>query len=110
MPTSTTTKVGPKFQVVIPKKLRETAQLKIGDFLTAELQREGILLKPAILDERGFKVELEQHLREAEADLKAGRVLGPFDNARDALRALKVFADKRTHAGTHHRKVRRAAR
>src|SRR5262245_42209180 len=110
MSTITTTKVGPKFQVVIPKKLREATQLEVGDFLTAELKSDGILLKPAIVVERGFKAELEQHLREAEADLKAGRVLGPFDTARDALRALKAFANKRTHAGTHHRKVRRAAR
>ena len=102
--------ISPKFQVVIPKKVREAAQLEIGDFLTAELKPDGILLKPAIVVERDFKAELEQHLKEAEADLKTGRVLGPFANARDALRALKAFAKKRTHAGTHHRKVRRAAR
>ena len=110
MAITVTTKVGPKFQVVIPKKLRETARLRVGDFLRAELKREGILLKPATLVARDFKAELERHLKEAEADVKAGRVLGPFDNARDALRALKAFAKQRTHAGAHHRKIRRATR
>jgi AbrB family looped-hinge helix DNA binding protein len=87
MTTTATAKVGPKFQVVIPKKLREAARLKVGDFLSAELKREGILLKPATLVARDFKAELEQHLKEAEADVKAGRVYGPY-NAKDALKGL----------------------
>jgi AbrB family looped-hinge helix DNA binding protein len=110
MRTSAITKVGPKFQVVIPKKLRETARIKVGDSLRAELRREGILLKPATLVERDFKAELERELREAMAEVKAGRVLGPFDNARDVLRAARAFARKRVHAGAYQRKVRGSAR
>lgn len=110
MPSSVTIKVGPKFQVVIPKKLRETARLKVGDFLRAELRRDGILLKPATLVERNFKAELDRELAEAMAEVKAGRVLGPFDNASDVLRAAKAYAKQRAHARAHQRKVRRATR
>ena len=41
-----TAKVGPKYQLVIPKKLRAAAKLKVGDFLKAELRGDGILLTP----------------------------------------------------------------
>ena len=56
MSTSLTTKVGPKFQVVIPKKLRETAGVRVGDFFAAELRREGILLKPLAMTERDSRL------------------------------------------------------
>jgi AbrB family looped-hinge helix DNA binding protein len=110
MSSRVTTKVGPKFQVVIPKKLRETAGVRVGDLFAAELRREGILLKPLTVAERDFKTEIEGHLTEAEADIKAGRVLGPFDDANDALRAVKDFAKKRPHALAHHREIRRPTR
>src|SRR2546427_9610508 len=88
MPTAT--KVGPKYQVVIPKKVREAAGLKPGDLIEAELARDGrIVLQPKILVDRG----LEKALAEAEADVKAGRVSKPYKSAhalvRDAVRAGK---------------------
>ncbi len=87
--TTATTKVGPKFQVVIPKKLRDAARLKVGDFLRAELRREGILLKPAVLV--GRDPEVEADIAASEADLKAGRVLGAFDNVAQVRQALKEY-------------------
>lgn len=100
--TTTTTKVGPKFQVVIPKKLREQARLRVGDFLRAELRHEGILLKPAVLVERDPEVEAD--IAASEADLKAGRVLGPFQTVAELRRALKEYkakmaADRRRSRG-----------
>ena len=87
---ATATKVGPKYQVVIPKKMREAAGLKPGDLIEAELARDGrIVLQPKILMDRG----LEQALADAEADVKAGRVSKPYRSARalvrDAIRAGK---------------------
>ena len=93
-----TAKVGPKYQLVIPKKLRTAAKLKIGDFLKAELRGDGILLTPLDL--------LERDLAAAEADVKAGRVLGPFDSAREAVRALKAYGRRRPHARSARRNVR----
>ena len=93
-----TAKVGPKYQLVIPKQLRAAANLKIGDFLKAELRGNGILLTPMAL--------LERDLAAAEADVKAGRVLGPFTTAREAVRALKAYGRRRPHARSDRRSVR----
>ncbi|HVN64545.1 MAG TPA: AbrB/MazE/SpoVT family DNA-binding domain-containing protein [Candidatus Binataceae bacterium] len=79
------TRIGPKFQVVIPKKLRDAARLHVGDFLRAELRRDGILLKPAILVERD--PDLEADIAASEADFQAGRFYGPFE-AKDAVKGL----------------------
>ena len=81
-----TAKVGPKFQLVIPKQLRTAAKLKIGDFLKAELRGNGILLTPVDL--------LERDLAAAEADIKAGRVYGPFSSAKALVRSLHREAKK----------------
>ena len=88
---STATKVGPKYQVVIPKKVREATGLKPGDLIEAEPVREGILLRPKVLVDRG----LEEALAEAEADVRAGRMTGPYKSARALVRAAKRYARAR---------------
>ena len=96
---ATATKVGPKYQVVIPKKVREAAGLKPGDLVEAEKVSEGVLLRPKVLVDRG----LEEALAEAEADVKAGRVSKPYRSARalvrDAVRAGERHARRtgKTH-------------
>src|SRR5947208_14412258 len=87
---ATATKVGPKYQVVIPKKERDAIGLKPGDLIQSEARPDGtIVLRPKILVDRG----LEKALAEAEADVKAGRVSKPSRSAhalvRDAIRAGK---------------------
>ena len=81
-----TAKVGPKYQLVIPKRLRSAAKVKVGDFLKAELRGNGILLTPVDL--------LERDLAAAEADVKAGRVYGPFSSAKAVVRSLHREAKK----------------
>ena len=81
-----TAKVGPKYQIVIPKRLRTAAKLKVGDFLKAELRGNGILLTPMAL--------LERDLAAAEADVRAGRVYGPFSSAKALVRSLHREAKK----------------
>ena len=85
----TATKVGPKYQVVIPKNVRDVAGLKVGDLVEAISTPNGVLLKPKVLVDRA----LEEALAEAEADVKAGRVSKPYRSAhalvRDAIRAGK---------------------
>jgi AbrB family looped-hinge helix DNA binding protein len=88
MASAATAKVGPKFEVVIPKELRRAAKLKVGDFLRAELRSNGILLKPAVIEQVKFRNELERHLREAEQDRKRGLVYGPFESAEELLDSL----------------------
>ena len=66
------TRVGPRFQVTIPKAAREAVGLKVGDLMEA--------------------------LREAEADIKAGRVHGPFSSASSAIRFLHKESAKHRKA------------
>ena len=85
---TTATKVGPKYQVTIPKKVREAIGLKVGDLVEPSLGRNGtIILRPKVLVDRDPLVD--QALEEAMADVKAGRVTGPFKSARSLVRAAK---------------------
>ncbi len=81
---ATATRIGPKFQIVIPKQIRQAARLRIGDYVEATLTRQGIVLRPKVLVDR----ELERALEEALEDIKAGRLYGPYDGAKEAVRAL----------------------
>jgi AbrB family looped-hinge helix DNA binding protein len=86
------TKVGPKFQVTIPKATRDAVGLDIGDVVEATVQGNKIILRPKIVVDK--HPEIEARLREAEEDIKAGRVYGPFRSAKELVRDLH----KRTKA------------
>ncbi|MCC6847420.1 MAG: AbrB/MazE/SpoVT family DNA-binding domain-containing protein [Deltaproteobacteria bacterium] len=93
----TAQKVGPKFQVTIPKKVRDALGIKAGDLVETSLTREGAaLIRPVVLVHR--KVDLDKRFEAAEADVKAGRTVGPFKTARAAMNAL----NKRVHARRVH--------
>ncbi|MEK7576856.1 MAG: AbrB/MazE/SpoVT family DNA-binding domain-containing protein [Patescibacteria group bacterium] len=77
-------KVGPKFQVTIPKKVRDAFGIQVGDFVEASVGREGILLKRKILIDHNPVVEAA--LKEALADIKAGRVSKSYKSARTLIR------------------------
>jgi AbrB family looped-hinge helix DNA binding protein len=79
------TKVGPKGQVVIPKKVRDEVHLKPGDLVEATTTNGQVVLRPKVLVDRG----LEEALAEAEADVKAGRVSKPFTSVREFVRIAK---------------------
>jgi len=55
------TKVGPKFQVTIPKSVRDAVGLKVGDLVEASVGREGIVLRQKVLIDK--PVSLEGSLR-----------------------------------------------
>jgi AbrB family looped-hinge helix DNA binding protein len=84
---SEVTRIGPKFQVTIPKGVRNQLGLKVGDLVQARVgdNHTIVMERKRLVD---FDAELEDDLLAAEADYKAGRVLGPFANAKEAMRAL----------------------
>ena len=91
-------KIGPKYQVTIPKTVRNQLGLKIGDLMQARVgQNHTVVLERKRLVDF---VPLEEDLRAASADHKTGRVLGPFATARETVKALhsydKVAPNRRT--------------
>jgi hypothetical protein len=70
--------------------------LKLGDVLEATVQRGAVVLRPeVVLVKDAFDEQLRRHVEAGLADLRAGRILGPFDNAADAARAFEKFKKQR---------------
>lgn len=93
---TTATKVGPKFQVTIPQKVRKAVGLKVGDVVEAKVGPKGtIVLHPKVqlfvekVDWESLPVKIKRGLKEAEADRKAGRVSRPYANPEELIEALR---------------------
>jgi hypothetical protein len=71
-----------------------------GDLLEATVERGAVVLRPKVLRGRAeFLQQLKKDVEASDAAVKAGWVLGPFDNADDAGRAFARFTKKqRAHA------------
>jgi AbrB family looped-hinge helix DNA binding protein len=82
---ATATKVGHKYQVVIPKSIRDAAGLEVGDYIEADLTKEGILLRRKVL----VNHDLNSALKEALVDVAKGRTGKPFKSAGALVRSLK---------------------
>jgi len=80
------TKVGPKFQVTIPKIAREAIGIDIGDIIETAVQGNKIVLSPKIIV--GRHPEIDKRLREALEDVKAGRVSKTFTSVKELMADL----------------------
>ena len=80
------------FQVSIPKRVRDALGLQEGDFIEVEERDGAIVMLPKKLidaDQAWFwSPEWQKAEREAEADIRAGRVSGPFKNVQDLKKHL----------------------
>ncbi|OGZ20078.1 MAG: hypothetical protein A2654_01755 [Candidatus Nealsonbacteria bacterium RIFCSPHIGHO2_01_FULL_43_31] len=94
-----TVKIGPKHQITIPAEVFKKLQLKEGDFLGARVKDAQIVLKPKRLiarDQEWFWAkEWQSKEREADEDIRAGRVSGPFANVKDLIVHLDGLKKKR---------------
>lgn len=68
-------------QVTIPKVIFDELGLNEGDFVEVLRQKNVVLIKPKKL--------VDRDIAEALADVETGKVIGPFTNAKAALKALK---------------------
>ena len=86
-------KVKENFQVTLPVSVRKKYKIAVGDYVEAEDAKEGIMIKPVKLvrsDQAWFHTEeWQKGEREADEAIAKGEVTGPFDNIKDALKALK---------------------
>ena len=82
-----TVKLGRSRQIVIPKKLYDALGLAPGDYLEVELYKDNrLLVTPKELVDK--HPEIDQRLAEAEEDITAGRVSGPFHTAQELAQHL----------------------
>mgnify|MGYP001608967537 CR=1 FL=1 len=77
-------KIGQRRQVVIPKEIFDALGLQIGDFVEVKQVKGTVVIKPKKLVDADEVLTPEQRavidagLAEAEEDIRAGRVSGPF--------------------------------
>ena len=81
-------RVKTKYQVTLPTAVRERAGVNIGDVLEARVEKGKITLTP--------KTTIDRELLLSLADVKAGRVHGPFDSVDDMIRSLRRKPGKKT--------------
>jgi len=82
-------------QITLPMEVLEKANLHDGDYLEVDFTDGKITLIPFKIsdceDESWLDdAEWQERMKEAEKDVKAGRLIGPFDNAEDLLKSLKA--------------------
>lgn len=85
-----------KFQITLPRSIRERLGLEEGDYIAVEVRGEEIVLRPKKLVDKGrawfWSREWQEAEREAEADIQSGRV-HEFADAEDATAFLHLRAD-----------------
>jgi AbrB family looped-hinge helix DNA binding protein len=74
-------KIGVSRQVAIPKKLHDELGLEPGDYLQMELEGDRLVLTPQAM--------IEKRLAEGLADIRKGRVHGPFESVPELLQSLR---------------------
>jgi antitoxin MazE len=86
-------KVKRNYQITIPQSLRKLVRLVVGDYVEVNIQDDTLVIRPVKVihpdQEYFFTKEWQEKEAEAEQDIVEGKVVGPFENAPDALRALK---------------------
>jgi len=88
-----TTRIGPKHQITIPKEIFEALNLEVGDFLEAGIEDNTIVLVPKKLipkDQAWFWTkEWQKGEKEADDDIREGRLIGPFKSIKEFKKVLK---------------------
>lgn len=86
------TKIRDNSQITIPKDIMDKLDLKKGDTISIELRDDEIVLKPVVIIDKSqawfWRKDWQKEEREAEEDIKAGRVK-TFDNTDDLMKDLK---------------------
>lgn len=86
-------KVKRNYQITIPQSLRKFFRLAVGDYVEVELLDETLVIRPVKVvhpdQEYFFTKEWQEKEAAADKDIAAGKVAGPFENAEEALKALK---------------------
>ena len=91
-----------KFQITLPRSIRERLALEEGDYVAAEVRDDEIVLRPKrLVDKRQawfWSREWQAGEREAEADIAEGR-LHEFGTAEEAIGYLHRRATEEERPG-----------
>ncbi len=89
----TTVKVRSKHSVTIPAEVRRQVRLEIGDRVEVSAENDRIIIRPMIEIPREqswyWTKEWQAKKREADEDIAAGRLTGPFRTGKGLVRSLK---------------------
>jgi AbrB family looped-hinge helix DNA binding protein len=92
-------KLGQRRQVVIPKQIWDELGLETGDYVEVQRVKGRVVITPKKLVDRDAaltpaqRAVIDARLAEAEEDLKAGRVSGPFTTVDELKRHLHTVHD-----------------
>ena len=78
-----------KYQVVIPAKVRKAAGVVVGDFLEADFADDIITLTPQAVIDKSRIVKLPRGVRDGLAEVRKGRVAGPFYSVAELRKDLE---------------------
>ncbi len=88
-----TTNISPKHQITIPSEIFKQLDLEIGDYLEAKIEGGTIVLIPKKLirkDQAWFWTkEWQEKEREAEEEIRVGKITGPFKSGEELIKSLK---------------------
>jgi antitoxin MazE len=88
-------RLGPKNQITIPAEVVKKLRLKQGDFLELQVTDDSLRLVQQKLIPRDqawyWTKEWQEMEREADEDIAAGRVSGPFELAAEAIAYLHTL-------------------
>jgi len=81
------------YQITLPAGLRKKLNIDIGDYVEVENKNGDIVMRPVKLvhpdQEYFYTREWQEGEAQADKDIARGDVVGPFDNIKDGLKALK---------------------
>ena len=81
------------YQITLPAGLRKRLNIDIGDYVEVENKEGDIVMRPVKVvhpdQEYFYTKEWQEGESQADKDISKGDVIGPFDNVKDSLKALK---------------------
>lgn len=88
--TSSVVRLTGNFQVSVPKRIREALGLQLGDFLDTSIENGAVVLRPKTLTDREVLIQqIQDDVAASQADIAAGRSVGPFTSADEVEAVLR---------------------
>ena len=86
-------KIKRHYQITLPAGLRKKLNIVVGDYVELENKNGDIVMHPVKVihpdQEYFYTKEWQEAEAKADKDISKGHMIGPFDNIKDGLKALK---------------------